>query len=176
MLPAILESQEVEETPINGIDLATPSPGNNLYSMTDGEVITKVYEEGGFGHYIIIKGDDGKGFLYAHMREASPLSVGDRVSVGDYVGHEGTTGNSTGIHLHLEMQDLSNRGWQFGADLSEYLNPADFMGFPNTAGISVIYNGTPKPPTPTPVVGRKSNFKWVLYANKLRNKNFRHNF
>lgn len=73
------------------------------------------------------------------------------------------------------MQDLSNRGWIFGADLSEYLNPADFMGFPNTAGISVIYNGTPKPPEPTPV-GRKSNFKWVLYAKKLRNKNFRHNF
>ena len=81
--------------------------------MTDGEVIYKVYEEGGFGHYIIIKGDDGKGFLYAHMREASPLSVGDRVSVGDYVGHEGTTGNSTGIHLHLEMQDLSNRRLDF---------------------------------------------------------------
>lgn len=72
------------------------------------------------------------------------------------------------------MQDLSNRGWIFGADLSEYLNPANFMGFPNEAGISVIYNGTPKPPTP--VVSRYSKFKWVLYANKLRNKNFRHNF
>lgn len=39
----------------SGIDLATPAHGNNLYSMTNGEVITKVYEEGGFGHYIIIK-------------------------------------------------------------------------------------------------------------------------
>lgn len=104
------------------------------------------------------------------MREASPLSVGDRVSIGDYVGHEGTSGSSTGIHLHLEMQDLSNRGWIFQADLSEYLNPADFMGFPNVGGISVIYNGTPKPPIPQTF--KKSKFKWVLYARKLRNKNF----
>lgn len=103
------------------------------------------------------------------MREASPLSVGDRVSIGDYVGHEGTTGNSTGIHLHLEMQDLSNRGWIFGADLSEYLNPASYMGFPNEAGISVIYNGTPKPPTPGGNI-KQNKFKWVLYSRKLRNK------
>lgn len=119
--------------------------------MTNGSVILKQYDAGGFGNYIIIKGDDGKGFLYGHMREASPLSVGDRVEIGTYVGHEGTTGASTGVHLHLEMQDLSNRGWIFGADLSEYLNPADFMGFPNTANISVIYNGTPGPgPGPGP--------------------------
>lgn len=110
------------------------------------------------------------------MREASPLSVGDRVSVGDYVGHEGTTGNSTGIHLHLEMQDLSNRGWIFGGDLSEYLNPADFMGFPNEGGISVIYNGTPRPPEPPgPAINLKKNkFNWAIYSQKLRNK--RHNF
>ena len=43
--------------------------------MCNGEVISKTYNEGGFGNYIIIKADDGKGFLYAHMREASPLSV-----------------------------------------------------------------------------------------------------
>ena len=63
--------------------------------MVNGSIITKEYDAGGFGNYIIIKGNDGKGFLYAHMREASPLNVGDRVSIGDYVGHEGTTGNST---------------------------------------------------------------------------------
>lgn len=83
-------------------------------------------------------------------------------------------GNSTGIHLHLEMQDLSSRGWIFGADLSEYLNPADFMGFPNEAGISVIYNGTPSPPEPPAINLKKNKFKWVLFSQKLRNN--RHNF
>lgn len=137
--------------------------------MCNGTLITKEYEADGFGNYIIIKGDDGKGFLYAHMADPSPLSVGDNVKIGDYVGWEGTTGSSTGIHLHLEMQDLSNRNWIFGADLSQYLNPADFMRIPNEANISCIYNGTPTPPTPS--FKRKTKFKWVLYARKIRNRN-----
>ena len=103
------------------------------------------------------------------MADPSPLSVGDKVKIGDYVGWEGTTGSSTGIHLHLEMQDLSNRNWIFGADLSQYLNPADFMGIPNTANISCIYNGTPIPPKPKNL--KKSKFKFVLYARKLRKRN-----
>lgn len=48
------------------------------------------------------------------------------------------------------------------------------MGFPNTAEISVIYNGTPKPPEPeppSPTSARKNKFKWVLYAKKFRNRN-----
>lgn len=69
--------------------------GNNLYSIADGQIITKAYDENGFGNYIIIKANDGKGFLYGHMREPSPLDIGDNVNIGDYVGHEGTTGNST---------------------------------------------------------------------------------
>lgn len=68
-----------------------------------------------------------------------------------------------GIHLHLEMQDISSHDWIFGADLSEYNNPADYMGIPNMEGISVIYNGTPKPPTPE--VKGNSN-KWYKYMSK----------
>lgn len=63
--------------------------------MCNGIILTKNYDEDGYGNYIIIKGSDGKGFLYAHMRESSPLSIGEEVKIGDYVGHEGTTGNST---------------------------------------------------------------------------------
>ena len=79
------------------------------------------------------------------MREASPKNQGDRVTVGEYVGYEGTTGSSTGIHLHLEMQNLLTKDWEFEADLSVYINPTLFMGIPNTEGISAIYNGTPGP-------------------------------
>ena len=74
-------------------------------------------------------------------------------------------GSSTGIHLHLEMQDLSNRSWIFNGNREDYLNPADFMGIPNQEGITVFYNGTP---IPSQIL--KSHFKWVLYANKLRKR------
>lgn len=79
------------------------------------------------------------GFLYAHMNEPSMLSVGDKVQIGSLVGYEGTTGSSSGIHLHVEMQDISNHSWVFQAPKEYYTNPAEFMGFPNQEGISVIY-------------------------------------
>lgn len=66
-------------------------------------------------------------------------------------GIEGTTGSSTGIHLHVEMQDISTHNWIFGADKSYYTNPAEFMGIPNVDGTVCIYNGTPiDPPEPEP--------------------------
>ena len=68
----------------------------------------------------------------------------------------GTTGSSSGIHLHLEMQDLTNHDWIYRAEKEVYTNPADFMGIPNVEGISAIYYGTPIPPEPI----RKAN-KWL---------------
>ena len=104
------------------------------------------------------------------MKEASPLNVGDTVQYGTFVGIEGTTGNSTGIHLHISSQDMTNKDrWTFGLPISQLLDPTQYMGFPNTYGISVIYNGTPMPPTPpTPSFRKNNKFKWVLYSRKLR--------
>lgn len=90
-----------------GIDLAT-SKAEEMYSILDGTVIHKKYSSVR-GHYIVIKGDNGYAFLYQHMASASPLNVGDKVQIGQYVGTEGTTGQVTGLHLHMEMQDLSSR-------------------------------------------------------------------
>lgn len=157
-----------------GLDIATPDPGNNLYSMCNGTLIRKDYDTGGYGNYIIMKDDTTKmGFLYAHMREQSPLNVGDKITIGQYVGHEGTTGNSTGIHLHIEMQDLTDHDWIFGAPKSYYTNPATFMGFPNKEGISVIYNGTPGPgpgpgPGPTTIIRKK--FPWQIFTRIIRKR------
>lgn len=48
------------------------------------------------------------------MKDPSPLNVGDSVDFGDFVGIEGTTGNSTGIHLHISSQDMTNKdSWTF---------------------------------------------------------------
>lgn len=154
-----------------GLDIATPTADGNvpLYSMCNGTLLVNKWNDS-YGNYIIIKDNTtGIGFLYAHMQYSSPLKVGESVEIGQYVGNEGTTGNSTGIHLHLEMQDISNNDWIFNADISKYINPADFMSIPNTQGISAIYNGEPINP---PVVKRKKKnyFKWVIYANKIRKR------
>lgn len=104
--------------------------------------------------------------MYGHMHQPSPLNVGDTVQIGQQVGLEGTTGSSTGIHLHLELQDISEHSWIYRAPKEVYSNPAEFMGIPNQEGISVFYNGTPIPPEP-PTPTSKSN-KWLrLRSRKL---------
>ena len=135
----------------HGIDLAVPMATSTTdvyeYSMCNGECIEAGYEADGYGNYIIIKSDDGTGFLYAHQRiPQMPRLVdrGDRVVIGQAVGYQGSTGSSTGPHLHLEMQYLGSRNfWIHSDDIEDYINPAEWMGFPNTEGISVFYNGTP---------------------------------
>lgn len=101
------------------------------------------------------------------MREASPLNVSDIIQVGTYVGHEGMTGNASGIHLHLASQDLTNHDWLFGVSIDNYLNPALILGIPNQLGISAIYYRIP--PTP-PITIERKKFPWVLYSQKLRNR------
>lgn len=152
----------------NGVDIST-GRNSNLYSIVNGIVTNKGFQENGFGNYIVIKDlTTNQGFLYGHMKEPTPLNVGDSVQYGSFVGIEGTTGQSTGIHLHVSSQDMTNKNsWTFGLPISQLLNPTIYMGFPNTLGISVIYNGTPIPFFTT----KKHKFKWVLYAQKLRNKN-----
>ena len=153
-----------------GLDIATPSSLGNvpLYSMCNGTVVRNDWDENGYGNYIIMKDiESGMGFLYGHLAEPSPKKVGDTVAIGEQVGLEGSTGDSTGIHLHLEMQDLSNHDWKFQADKSVYTNPCDFMGIPNEEGISVIYYGTLLPPEPTPSTIKNSN-KWLKFrARKI---------
>lgn len=160
-----------------GLDITT-GQNSPLYSMCNGIVVfSGAQTDGqgnltGYGYYIIIKDIATKmGFLYAHMREQSFLSVGDNVYINGLVGYEGTTGDSTGIHLHLEMQDLTNHDWVYGAPKSYYTNPALFMGIPNEEGIQAIYHASspPTPPTPPFYLG-KGSFPWVLYARKFRER------
>lgn len=149
-----------------GLDISTGT-NSNVYSTVNGTVVRSDYSSS-YGNVIIIKATDGIGHLFAHLRDLPLKNVGDTVVIGEQIGVEGTTGQSSGIHLHYEMQDITNANWNYNANLSEYLNPADFMGFPNIQGISAFYNGTPIPPSPT--FRPKGNFKWVLYAKKLRTK------
>lgn len=153
-----------------GIDLSD-GQNTNLYSIVNGVITDKGYQANGFGNYIVMKDSlTNQGFLYGHMKDPSPLTVGDNVFEGTFVGIEGTTGNSTGIHLHVESQDMTNQNsWRFGLPLSECIDPTIFMGFPNILNSRIYYNGVPPIP-PTPVESERKKFKWVLFIRNIRNR------
>lgn len=154
-----------------GLDIATATAGGSvpIYSMCDGTVIRSDYSSS-YGNIVIVEDSiSHMGFLFAHLASRD-VSVGDNVLTGQQIGMEGSTGDSTGMHLHLEMQDLTNHTWQYQAPKEVYTNPALWMGIPNVEGTECFYNGIPIPPTPVITDFKKSKFKWVLYARNLRNK------
>lgn len=160
-----------------GLDIAT-STNDPVYSMLTGHVHSKGFDFSQ-GNWIIICDDNpsspfyGYATLYMHLRDSSVLNVGSAVSQNQFVGYEGTTGHSTGIHLHVEMQDISRFGWQwhFSSTKSDYLDPTAFMGIDNIDWTSWIYDGTPYVP-PTPSYIKKEGFPWVLYSRKLRERRY----
>lgn len=109
----------------NGIDLAC-STGTKIYACTDGTVTYKS-TSGGFGNHVMQNAADGNLIVYGHM---SAFNGGNRtVKKGDLIGYVGSTGNSTGPHLHLGITSsgesgLYNANWQKGK------NPASFLGIP----------------------------------------------
>lgn len=154
--------------PHRGVDLSASGSNVPLYSMCYGDVILKRYDASGYGNYIIIKDrTSGLGFLYAHLKSVN-VNVGDVVNIGSQVGIQGSTGSSTGNHLHLEMQDLSTRNWIFQGNREDYINPASWIPYVETIGDILYYDGTPIPPKPTKK--DKKKFPWFIYTNKLNKK------
>ncbi|GAB6054562.1 hypothetical protein JCM17960_33820 [Magnetospira thiophila] len=85
-----------------GIDFAAPT-GTPIFAAGDG-VIVKRQRNGSYGNYINIRHNSTYNTAYAHMsRFAKGLSVGSRVRQGQVIGYVGTTGRSTGAHLHFEI-------------------------------------------------------------------------
>jgi murein DD-endopeptidase MepM/ murein hydrolase activator NlpD len=85
----------------SGIDVAAPR-GTPIVAANAGEVITRTYSSG-YGNYIVIDHGGGQASLYAHMSSFAGNSVGSRVAKGEVIGYVGSTGVSTGNHLHFEI-------------------------------------------------------------------------
>ena len=86
-----------------GIDIAC-GLGENVYSAQDGLVERAGWNAGGYGNRIIIKHSDGTKTLYAHLKAGGILvAPGQYVNQGDLIGLMGSTGRSTGPHLHFEV-------------------------------------------------------------------------
>lgn len=88
-----------------GIDIPA-NGGTPILAAKSGQVITSVKGSGAYwsyGNYVVIDHGNGNSTLYAHMSSRA-VSEGEMVKQGQVIGYVGTTGNSTGNHLHLEIR------------------------------------------------------------------------
>lgn len=85
-----------------GIDLAAPL-GTPVTAAADGVVVAVMHTAVGYGNYVIIAHGAGIMTLYAHLLETD-VKTGDRVTRGKPIGLEGSTGLSTGPHVHFELR------------------------------------------------------------------------
>lgn len=83
----------------NGIDMAAPQ-GTPIYATRAGTVTMTSYQAGGAGNYVSINHEDGFASIYMHMTHYV-VSKGQTVSQGQLIGYVGSTGLSTGPHLHF---------------------------------------------------------------------------
>ena len=103
--------------PINGkrdnhTGIDTPAArGTSIYAAKSGVVVTSVLGSGSYwsyGNFVLISHSDGTSTLYAHMSRRN-ASKGQVVKQGDVIGYVGTTGRSTGNHLHFEVRVNGSR-------------------------------------------------------------------
>lgn len=85
----------------SGIDLQG-NYGDNIYAYKSGTIIKTQYSNVSYGNMVLIQHNDGTQSRYAHMSSIS-VSKGQYVNCGQIIGHVGSTGNSTGNHLHFEI-------------------------------------------------------------------------
>lgn len=98
----------------NGVDLTGPE-GTPIVATRSGYVTTAAYQAGGAGNYVSLSHGDGFGSIYMHMTHYV-VSYGQYVEAGQVIGYMGTTGGSTGVHLHF---GISYNG--------VYVNPAEYI-------------------------------------------------
>jgi len=109
----------------NGVDIAQ-SGSRPIYAVADG-LVRRSYLSSSYGETIMIK-HSINGLIwesvYAHMRSGSrKFRVGDKVKQGDVIGFMGSTGNSTGQHLHFEL----HKKGLWNIKKSNSVNPEDYL-------------------------------------------------
>ncbi|MGZ8407633.1 MAG: M23 family metallopeptidase [Caulobacteraceae bacterium] len=99
-----------------GADFAAPY-GSKIVATAEG-VVTRAGYNGSYGNFVEIRHPEGLTSFYAHMMRRASVRPGQQVGQGQVIGRVGSTGSSTGAHLHFEMRDARDR----------VLNPASFVG------------------------------------------------
>lgn len=83
-----------------GIDVKVQK-GDTIYAAFDGKIRITAYQRRGYGHYVVIRHNNGIETLYAHLSKKL-VTENQNVKAGDPIGLGGNTGRSTGAHLHFE--------------------------------------------------------------------------
>jgi len=93
----------------NGVDLATGRSGDPIYAAAGGTVIISKESgwNGGYGKYVVIQHKNGTQTLYAH-NSRNIVARGQTVAQGQVIGYIGSTGKSTGPHVHFEIRGAKN--------------------------------------------------------------------
>ena len=86
-----------------GTDIGRVGYNSSIYAAKAGTVIISEYNRS-YGNYVVVSHGSGNTTLYAHM-SSRKVSVGQQVKQGDVLGITGSTGNSTGPHLHFEVKE-----------------------------------------------------------------------
>ena len=86
-----------------GTDIGRVGYNSSIYAAKAGQVIISEYSKS-YGNYVVVYHGPGNSTLYAHM-SSRKVSVGQQVKQGDVLGITGSTGNSTGPHLHFEVKE-----------------------------------------------------------------------
>jgi murein DD-endopeptidase MepM/ murein hydrolase activator NlpD len=101
-----------------GVDVKVEK-GDTIRAAFDGKVRTRTFNRRGYGNYVIIRHENGVETLYGHL-SASLVKENQLVRAGEPIGLGGSTGRSTGNHLHFETRILGTA-----------INPSLMFDFPN---------------------------------------------
>lgn len=112
----------------NGLDIKV-AKGDTIYAAFDGKVRITAYQRRGYGHYVVVRHNNGIETLYAHLSKKLVIE-NQNVKAGEPIGLGGNTGRSTGAHLHFET-----------ILLGKCIDPALLFDFTNqtTTGESYVY-------------------------------------
>jgi len=106
--------------------------GDPVLAAFDGIVRIQQYDAGGYGTYVLLRHYNGLETIYGHLSRAD-VEVGQYVKAGEKIGLGGSTGRSTGSHLHFEVRYEGNA-----------VNPEFIYDFPNGTLRSVIFDLMPQ--------------------------------
>lgn len=120
-----------------GVDYAARGQDKSVYAVTAGTVIRARFAAGakgadpsGWGNYVIIRTAASYDLIYAHLASVA-VTQGMQIAAGERLGIQGSTGNSTGPHLHFEMR---KGDWQLRQDVDPV---AYLQGLDQDPGIKI---------------------------------------
>jgi murein DD-endopeptidase MepM/ murein hydrolase activator NlpD len=106
-----------------GLDLISTTGDKEVKSIANGTVRGVFFSPKDYGNYVSVQLDNNIIVLYCHLEKVL-VKVNQQIKEGNVIGIEGKTGNSTGVHLHLELRRAG-----------QHISPADFLGIVNENGL-----------------------------------------